>query len=381
MKMKKILIVSRSFYPENSPRSHRTTELVKEFARRGHDVTLITLKDEDLHGSFEREFGIQIKDLGKLRFPSIDLKGSTGLSRLVKRGIRRLLLMLFEYPDIELMYRVQRAIKAESGYDLLISIATPYPVHWGVAWAWRTDYPIAQTWVADCGDPYYGLENDSFNKLFYFAWIEKWFCRKVDYITIPYKGGQSAYFEEFHSKIRVIPQGFSFPQRRDTSHNESGLITFAYFGNIKSYLHYAVPFLEKLNTIDRPYKFIVYTRRKELFKKILTREALGKCVLRNYVERDVLLQELSGVDFLVHFPYQNDSQKSLKLVDYNFLQKPILVYKNDTFSDRVFEEFLEYNFENKRDFKDYRKYRIENVCTQFLQLTQESMPLMASVQR
>jgi len=36
MERKKILIVSASFYPENSPHSFRTTELTKEFARQQH---------------------------------------------------------------------------------------------------------------------------------------------------------------------------------------------------------------------------------------------------------------------------------------------------------------------------------------------------------
>jgi hypothetical protein len=38
---KKILIISRSFYPMNSPRSFRTTELAKEMASNGHDITLL----------------------------------------------------------------------------------------------------------------------------------------------------------------------------------------------------------------------------------------------------------------------------------------------------------------------------------------------------
>ena len=35
-----ILIVSGDFFPNNSPRSFRTTELVKELANRGNEVTL-----------------------------------------------------------------------------------------------------------------------------------------------------------------------------------------------------------------------------------------------------------------------------------------------------------------------------------------------------
>ena len=39
----KILIVSGFFYPQNTPRAFRTTELAKEFARLGHDVVYISL--------------------------------------------------------------------------------------------------------------------------------------------------------------------------------------------------------------------------------------------------------------------------------------------------------------------------------------------------
>ena len=88
------------------------------------------------------------------------------------------------------------------------------------------------------------------------------------------------------------------------------------------------------------------------------------------MDRYKLLEELSVVDFLVYFPYQKGTQKSLKLVDYNYLDKPILTYRNDAYSDKVLNEFLEFNFENKMMSEDHTKYKIENICSQFIQLTQ-----------
>ena len=73
MEKKKILIVSKSFYPEISPRSFRTTELVKEFCRLGHDVTLYTLKDNEVQQLLVKEFGFKLKGLGKLRFKNLKL--------------------------------------------------------------------------------------------------------------------------------------------------------------------------------------------------------------------------------------------------------------------------------------------------------------------
>ena len=132
----RILIVSASFHPEISPRSFRTTELVKEFSRQGHDVTLLTVKNNGVHQQFEREHNVTIKDMGVLKLPVIDpVKG------LAQRAIRRILLMCFEYPQIEYLFRVASALRQETGYDLLISIAVPHPVHWGVAWVQDPEQP------------------------------------------------------------------------------------------------------------------------------------------------------------------------------------------------------------------------------------------------
>ncbi|NGP78151.1 glycosyltransferase family 4 protein [Balneolaceae bacterium YR4-1] len=367
---KKILIVSASFYPDKSPRSIRTTELVREFARLGHEVHLLTKKNDEIHVSFEKKYGVTIINFGPLKFPRIKLHDDDRFFlHYLKRVLRRGLNLFFEYPEIELMYRVKRALKSATGYDLIISIAVPYPIHWGVAWSRDENNLIAKTWVADCGDPYFGHENDSFKVPFYFSFIEKWFCRKTDYLSIPFEGAKAAYFKEFHHKIRIIPQGLSFPVKTDNnSYVKNNVITFAYFGNIESYQHYALPFLEKLNSIRQSFRFIVYTRREDFFKSNLDDRTLKKCTLRDYVDRDVLLDKLQCVDFLVHFPYKKGTQKSLKLVDYSFLGKPILEYKNDPYSEQALMEFLNFNFEKRREFEDYTSFDINNVCKQFLEL-------------
>ena len=118
------------------------------------------------------------------------------------RIVNRLLNLLFEYPDIELRSLVKRALQRETGYDLLVSIAVPHPVHWGVAAARTTKHPIAKVWAADCGDPYMLNRLDSFNKLFYFKYFETQFCEKADCITVPTESSNGGYYPEFHSKIK-----------------------------------------------------------------------------------------------------------------------------------------------------------------------------------
>lgn len=251
---------------------------------------------------------------------------------------------------------------------MLVSIAVPYPIHWGVAWARSKKHPIAKTWVADCGDPFMGQENDSFNKPFYFRFVEKWFCRKADFLAVPFEGAKKAYYKEFQHKIRVIPQGFLFPEDIETEKNNNNTVTFAYSGNIGSYRHYASDFLKYLNTIDTSFKFLIYTKEEEFYHQYLTKKTLSKCEINDYIPRMDLLSRLSAVDFLVHFPYENKSQKSLKLIDYNFLKKPILSYTAGQKSKRVLFEFLNFDYQEKMPKENIDNYRIENVVGKFLEL-------------
>ena len=116
MDSKKILVVSSAFYPENSPRSFRATELVKELARQGHQVTLYTLKKDEFHLPIEKEFGIKIKDLGARKLPIINVAEGSKIAVLFKRVVNRSLLQLISYPDIELMFMVKKALKKKQDF-------------------------------------------------------------------------------------------------------------------------------------------------------------------------------------------------------------------------------------------------------------------------
>jgi len=365
MIQKKILIVGNSFYPNNDPRSLRTTALAKEFSIMGHDVTVLTPKKETVHKQFEIKHGVQIKDLGKSSFKEIGVASGNKITLLFKRVVKRILNYFFDYPYVEWMFKVKRKLKEESGYDLLITIAFPHAIHWGTAWAWRAKNKIAKTWVADCGDPFMGTENDSFKKIFYFKYLEKNWGKKVDYITIPMEEARTAYYPEFQDKIRIIPQGFSFPELTLVKKNNK-IPTFLYSGNIGSYLHNYTPFFNLLNSINEDFKFIVFTKEKHIYKRYLNK-VLDKVEINDYVEREKLITQMQEVDFLIHFPYTNHSQKSLKLVDYSYSGTPILSYKGKEDNPNVLQ-FLRGDYTTQYPSESIAPYKIENVCNQFLTL-------------
>ncbi len=368
MQSKKILVVSSAFYPENSPRSFRTTELVKELARQGHKVTLYTLKNDKLHVPIEKEFGIQIKDLGTRKFPIIDVVKGPKLFSLFKRIVNRILLQLILYPDFEIMFMVKKALKKEKEtFDLLISIAVPHPIHWGVVWARTNNKPLATKWVADCGDAFMGAYHDSFNKLFYFKYLEKWFCRKADYIAIPKIMMKENYYPEFHHKIIEIPQGFKFDEVEKKNYSKNEITTFAFAGTFMRTTRNPSHLLDFLVTIEEPFKFIVYTETQDLL--LPYKAKLGdKLVIKNYIPRIELLKELSSMDFLVNIAYDPVHQAPSKLIDYYLTGRPILSSLANEFDYEIVAAFLKGDYSQASVFDNIEKFKIENVTQQFLKL-------------
>ncbi|MGB9747741.1 MAG: glycosyltransferase, partial [Bacteroidales bacterium] len=340
------------------------------FARQGHEVTVIFPTHGRDYSEFQKEFNVKIKDLGKLKFRSIKLKGK-GLELLIRRALRRIMQLLFEYPDIELMFKLARALKNEKEYDLLISIAVPYPIHWGVAKAWNKQQNIAKTWIADCGDPYMGCKTDSFRKMFYFRYVERWFMRKANYITIPAESARNGYYPEFQKKIRVIPQGFQFPEKIVYDSNIKNKVpAFCYAGNFIPELRDPREFLRFLVRLNADFKFYIFTHTKDLvepFKQQLD----GKLIINDIIPREQLLDILSTMDFLVNFDNNTSVQIPSKLIDYAIAGRPILNITNEPDSETIME-FLQGNYRNAIKIDNIDQYRIENVCASFLALSEKN---------
>jgi len=365
---KKILIVSNGFFPEISPRSFRATELAKELVRQGHEVTVCTHLRDGLE-TFAAQHNFRLIDLGKLTWPRPVVKGS-GINLLVRRIVARFSALLFEYPTIQLIPLIKKALKNEKGYDALISIAVPYPIHWGVAKVWSKKHPIAKVWLADCGDPYMGQENDTFKPPFYFGYAEKEFCRKADYITVPTSNSIAGYYPEFHHKIKVIPQGFRF---EDVALYDGPLnndkVVFGYAGMFIPGRRDPSEFLSYLNSLDETYQFEfhVYTTTPQFVQPYIE-AGKGRIIIQPIVPREKLLYELSKMHFVVNFENVGQKQTPSKLIDYLIIDKPVLSVTYGKPQSDVFQEFLEGNYEHKMALPDKNNYRIENVASQFLAL-------------
>ena len=363
---KKILLVSNGFYPEISPRSYRATELAKEFYRQGHDVTVITkFRDHD-YSSFLSDYPVTFKMWRKGILPKVPVLRKKPFSR-ISSGLSRILLLLFEYPGIEETFLVRKMLNNEYDYDLMISFAVPYPIQWGVAWSRSTKHRIAGTWIADCGDPYMGDVLDSFRKPFYFRYLEKWFCKKADFISIPIESAKPGYYSEFHHKIKIIPQGFEFDLReRSSLQPKNPIPVFAYAGGFMIGSRDPKPLMNYLLDIDIPFRFLVYTNCPEFINEFKAK-LNEKLIVSEYIPRTELLKILATADFLINFDNNTTLNSPSKLIDYTILNLPVLNITQN-FNGKEILAFLNRDYTNRMLLPDPEYYHIKNISMRFLDL-------------
>jgi hypothetical protein len=366
---KKILIVTHGFYPEQSPRAFRATELAKEFCRQGHEVTVMAPERPNMEDLLKNS-PIRFVSLGRLKWKVFNFKRLGVIGKLYNKVVNRLMPLLFEYPLIELIPKIKKTIESDqNAYDLLITVAVPYPIHWGVAAIWKSKLKNkVGIWVADCGDPYCLQENDTFRPPFYFHWVEKWFMRKANYISVPTPNSFQGYFPEFRPKIRVIPQGFRFEDIQKREKINDGIVRFGYGGvfipgkrDPRELLNYLTSLPDSIN-----FEFYIYTSTPQHAVRFTINDK--RIIVCPPVNRIELLEKFSQFNFVVNFSNQGLAQTPSKLIDYFIIEKPILNIESGNFNPMFLDQFLVGNYENQMIINNGNDYKIEHVVSRFLNL-------------
>lgn len=367
MKSLDIVILASNIFPLNSPRSFRATELAKELSRQGHQVTLYALLGDYDYSQFCVETGIKVKGYTKSNWGNKNSDDQLELN-FIKRVLIKLFKNILDYPRLEYMFKVKKALKAEHDFDYLISIAHPFTIHWGVLYYLRNNKRNFRVWTSDCGDPF--MSNLFVKYPFYFKYLEKNWCRRTDYITIPVKESKSGYFEECQDKLKVIPQGFDFSNVELSDYKKNKVPAFAYAGNAYKELRDPTLFLEYLSSVDYDFKFIVYTKTKLFFEPF--KNKLGdKMEIKDFIPRQNLLKELSTMDFLVNIVNETSLQQPSKLIDYALTKRPILEISTG-FNEQInFDDFINEDYSNQFVLENQENYDIKNVAKEFLSLYHE----------
>jgi hypothetical protein len=347
-----------------SPRAFRTTELAKELVRQGHHVTIYALLGNYDYSSFQKETGIEVKSLGISKWGNMESNGSykrNVLTAILNRTIKRYIY----FPFIELTWLTKKVVQREwKNYDLLITIAFPHSIHWGAALAKGNKKQFIK-WISDCGDPFMGDKMNSVPK--YFKYIEKYWCKRTDYITVPIEGAIKAYYPEYRDKIRVIPQGFDFSSISSVQYRKNAVPTFAFAGKVYPGTRDPGKFLEYLTTINEDYKFIVFTKEKDFFEKY--KPCLGnKLEINGYITRNELLEVLGSMDFLLNIVNESDTQSPSKLIDYALAKRPILDITSSFEECELFSSFLKGDYSGKHQDINVSQYDIKRIAELFIEL-------------
>lgn len=358
----KILIISGNFYPTNAPRAFRTTELIKEFVRLGHEVTLYSPQQSYDYAQFYQKYPFR-----HVQYPEALDKYSGNPIKLI-HILGRILVYEFAYPHIKLLRILPPLLQQEEEmYDLMITIAVPHQIHWTVGNLYQKGFRLAKTWVADCGDPFMLAKSTNRKKPFYFKWIEKRWCTLCDYISVPTKGSINGYYPEFHNKIRVIPQAFNFEEIVLDSYVRHDIPTFAFSGGMMLGKRDVRPFLDKLEEMNLQYKFYVYTHDAHFFNGY--QELIGnKIILSDFIPRLVLLKKLSTMDFLLNLENGTAVQTPSKLIDYSLTKRPILSIDSNNLDVNKIKEFFRGDYHQARKIDNVGQYNIKVVAKQFLDL-------------
>lgn len=365
----KILVITQHIFPMQSPRAIRSTELIKEFALQGHQVTCYAVLGNYNYTSFLQEYpNITLKNISlKYTLKKITSDGFLEKRPLIDKVLGRLLQKHLTFPEIEFYFHSAKILQKDYQYDLLISIGAPHQIHWGCAKAKRKNpKKFPKKWLADCGDPF--MNNGRANHPQYLAKFEEQFCAACDYIIVPVAHAKGGYYVPYQHKIKVIPQGFNFELNTHPQKVNHAIPHFAYSGIFYADIRNPTKFLTYLCTLKQDFVFHVYTPFTNLvlpFKKQLGK----KLNIHKPLPRKALLTALKKMDFVVNL--QNidaPHRKPSKLIDYAIVQKPILSLHPEEFNPDTIQEFLAHNYQNAYIVENIQQYHIQNVVKKFLEL-------------
>lgn len=367
----KILLFTQHIFPLQTPRAFRSWELILELCKQGHDVHVYAVLGKNDYSDILSKYPNLHLNTIPLNFTVVPFTSDGFPKRpLIDKVLGKLLGKYFAFPIIEFVKRIPQIISKGVQYDALISIADPHPIHWGCALA-KEKFPqhFPKVWIADCGDPF--MYNDTTKEYpKYFSYFEKKFSALCDFITVPVKEAVLAYYPEYRSKIKVIPQGFDFELNTIIPQPKNAIPHFAYAGMFYPDIRNPKQFLQCLLEISTPFVFHIYTPYTNLIQEYIE-EFGNKIQIHKTIPRQELLEVLKQMDFVVNLENSNSpNQLPSKLIDYAIAQKPILSIQPQNPNRSNIKAFLAGDYQDALIVPDTERFHITHVAKNFIHLIQ-----------
>jgi len=359
MKVRKILIVSYYYLPEENPRVFRWSSIVSEWLSLGYEISLITAS-QDKSGSRPQD------DLNIIRLPE-NLIGKirnkisrtntehieksdnelsiSGNSVIITKWIKILyyfVIKRLQWPDFAWTW-ILNARKAailhlenNSDIDVVISVSHPFSSH-VVGYFVKRKYPDIR-WIIDIGDPFsFLVEAPPNNFLIYNRlnkFIERTFFSLSDMISVTTSETKNEYlklFPENKEKIKIIPPVLSteatnmFRARAKKRQSNPKILKLVYVGTLYSGIRNPQKLLNILEAVrtslnrDFELHFIGPVNDINILKL-----ANSYTYFHGAVSHNAALKFMLDADILINIGNSTRFQLPSKLVEYVCTGNPVL---------------------------------------------------------
>lgn len=370
----KIVIISSFFYPVIQPRSFRATELAKEFARKGHDVSAIPMNT--VEGFDYEEYGhinnIKIYPLTIFKQDGTAQAASKAATQDVFTKIfRSLVSYLLCGRMIKYMYSIYKSLLKQDcleDADMVIALSTPFCIHWALAkYIKRRGKGFVS--IADSGDPFY--YSKQWNLAIWFKYIERNVYRQMDYLTIPTANAIPLYSPLIpEDKIKLIPQGFDMSNIKLYQGEFGSKIRIAYAGVFYWDIRNPEFLFRYLDECDKDYELNLFMRYQDaILETTLSKypNLKNRLIVHYNVPHDDLIYELSKMHFLINVENLSNTQMPSKLIDYGMSGRPILSCNEMNYSEEIMNRFMTGDYRDRYEV-DIEDYNIVKIADKFIEL-------------
>lgn len=379
----KIAIVTAFYEPINNPRSFRATELAKGFARKGHEVHVFNPINYKEY-SYEKLPNLKLKQLNVFSSSQRDLgrKKPRKAGQRILSFLKKKMYYFTTNSHIFFFLKLKKQLCFEEHYDLLISIALPFHVHWAV-YSKIKNKSVADCYIADYGDPF-SKYNKTSNVAPYFRKIERTVLKHFDYITCPVEKAISSYlWLKPKENIFVIPQGFDFSNVQIFDYKKNSVPTFAYAGLFYAEIRNPKILFDYLVDLDFDFRFIIYTDMlaSESYNCIIPYlvKLKNKLIVNDLEPREKLIKKLSAYDFVINIENSTSNQTPSKIIDYVLAKRPVFSFTQDNFDKLLFLEYFNGDYSRQKSY-DISENNIEYVTHKFIELYERKKSANTSLQ-
>ena len=359
--LKKILVLSFSFYPDDSPNTYRWKNILDVWANEGIEIHVVSAQKGQF-SSYEIANGIKIYRTGKTLFQRFKSKlGNLSDDKIIGKNnntlnkeslIRKIYNNTWKnllWPDWAFLFykpalKVTRKIIKKEGITHLITVSWPFTDH-RVGYKLKKEFDLF--WLAETIDPFSFNEAIN-NQNLYFKKnlsVERKVMKKADALVVMTDGIRDKYvslFPEILNKISVIhnlyvPEQIDVIPQNDIASNTVKLVFMGTLcSEVRSPENLLLLFKKLLaQNYSKKIELHFYGKIKSNIKSFNDYETLinDRIFLHGVVPKKQVKFILQESDILVNIGNSNPFQEPSKVIEYIYLGKPIInIYsiKNDS---------------------------------------------------